>query len=102
MDLLPDPLQVVGHLRERVRLAEEVPELLRAVRLGGVEVVEREAELLRELLDLDVVVVDQLAAVLVDLAVGEITAPGVAATADPSRRLEDLCRIARLLQAVGG
>ena len=102
VDLLPDHLQVVGHLRERVRLAEEVAELLGALRLGLEQVVERQPELLRELLDRDVVRVDQLAAVLVDLAVGEVAAAGPAAAADPVRSLVDLCRVPRLLQAIGG
>ena len=101
MDLLPDRLQVVGHLRERVRLAEEVPELLGALGLRLQQVVERQPELLRELLDRDVVGVDQLAAALVDLAVGEVAAAGPAASADAVRALVDLCRIPRLLEAVG-
>ena len=65
------------------------------------EVVERQPELLRELLDRDVVRVDQLAAVLVDLPVGEVAAAGPAASADPVRSLVDLRRVPRLLQAVG-
>ena len=71
MDLLPDSLQVVGRLRERVRSAVEVVEGLGAVDLGGEQVVEAESEALGELTDLGVVLVDQLAAVLGDLAVGE-------------------------------
>ena len=47
------------------------------------EVVEVEAELLRELLHRDVTVVDQLAAVLEDLPVGEDPAARETAAAEP-------------------
>jgi hypothetical protein len=101
VDLLPDRLQVVRHLRERVRPAEEVAELLGPVRLRGVEVVERQAELLRKLLESEMVRVDQLAAVLVDLVVREIAAAGPAAAAHPVGRLVDVGEYPGLLQAIG-
>jgi hypothetical protein len=102
VDLLPDHLQVIRQLRVGVRLAEEVAELLGAVRLRHIEVVEVQAELLGELLELDVRVVDQLAAVLVDLPVGEVAAACPAAPAHPARRLVDLGVEACLLQPIGG
>ena len=83
MDLLPDRLQVVGRLRERVGRPVEVVEVLGAVGLGGQQVVEVQAQLLRELADLGVALVDQLAAVLGDLAVGERAAERPAASAEP-------------------
>ena len=47
-----------------------------------------------------VTLVDQLAAVLGDLAVGEVAAPRPAAAAQPVVRLVDLSRISGLLEAV--
>ena len=100
MELLPDLLQVVGHLGERVRAPVEPAEDLGAVRLSLVQVVEVEPELLHEAPKLVVTLVDQLAAVLVDLAVGEEPAVAPAAPAEPCRRLVHLRAVARLLQAV--
>jgi len=89
-------LQVVGHLLFRVGLAVEVAEQLGAVRLGREEVVEIEPELLDEMLELNVAVVDQLAAVLVDLAVYEVTSarPAAPARAPASRRSLRLVKLA--------
>ena len=100
VELLPDLLQVVRHLGERVRRAVEVAEDLGAVRLSLVQVVEVEPELMHEAPELVVTLVDQLAAVLVDLAVGEEPAVAPAAPAEPCRRLVHLRAIARLLQAI--
>ena len=86
MDLLPDLLQVVGRLGERVRLAVEVVEGLGPVDLGREQVVEVEPELLGELADLGVALVDQLAAVLGDLALGEVAPARPAAPAERGRR----------------
>jgi hypothetical protein len=68
VDLLPDPLQVFGRFDVGVGLAVEVVEGLGPVDLARQQVVEVEAELLGELADLGVALVDQLAAVLGDLA----------------------------------
>ncbi len=101
VQLLPDRLEVVARLPECVRLAEEEAELLGAVRLRLQQVVERETELARELLHVDVAAVDQLAAVLVDLPFGELAAACPAAAPDPPRPLEHLRGETRLLQPVG-
>ena len=74
MELLPDRLQVGGHRGDAVRMSVEVPEHLGSGGFALHEVVEVEAELLRELLHGDVAVVDQLAAVLEDLPLGEYPA----------------------------
>jgi hypothetical protein len=58
VDLLPDRLQVVGRLRERVGRPVEVVEVVGAIGLGGQQVVEVQAELLGELADLGVALVD--------------------------------------------
>ena len=100
VELLPDPLQIVGHLGERVRAPVEPAEDLGAVRLSLVQVVEVEPELLHEAPKLVVTLVDQLAAVLVDLTVGEEPAVAPAAPAEPCRRLVHLRAIAGLLQAI--
>ena len=71
MDLLPRRLDVVRDLGVGVRRAVHVREQLGAVLLRPEQVVELEAELLREVADLAVPLVDQLAAALDDLAVGE-------------------------------
>ena len=71
VDLLPDSLEVVRGLVERVGLPVEEIEVLRPVRLALEQVVRVEPELLDELAQLDVAGVDQLAAVLGDLPVGE-------------------------------
>src|SRR3954451_21122052 len=102
MELLPDRLQVVGHLRERVAAVEEVAELLGAVRFRLEEVVELEAELGGELLHIDVAVVDEPASMLVDLGLREVAATAEAPSADPPGGFEDLRREAGLLQPVGG
>ena len=70
--------------RERVRRAVEVVERLGSVDLGREQVVEVEPQLLRELADLGVALVDQLAAVLGDLALGEV-APRSVQQRPPSR-----------------
>src|SRR5581483_9368658 len=80
--------------------AEEVAELVGGVRLRLREVVEVESELLRELLHLRVVVVDQLAAVLVQLAVGKVAATAPAPSADPPRGLVHLGGVPGLLEPV--
>ena len=63
------------------------------LRLGAVEVVEPEAELLGELADLRVTLVDQLAAVLGDLPVGELAAPRPAAPTERDRTLRRPCAV---------
>ena len=68
MELLVDAVEVVRRFGVRVRRPVEVVERLRVIRLGAVEVVEPEAELLGELANVRVALVDQLATVLVDLA----------------------------------
>ena len=95
MDLLPDLLQVVGRLGERVGLAVEVVERLGPVDLGRMQVVEVEPQLLRELAGLVVVLVDQLAAVLGDLALGEVSAARPAAAAEPVGGLVEVGPIAQ-------
>ena len=80
--------------------AVEVPEQLGAVGLGPQQVVELEAELVRQVADRVVTLVDELAAVLGDLPVGERAPDRPAAAADPVRRLVDLRRVPGLLQAV--
>ena len=76
------------------------PSDLGAVRLSLVQVVEVETELLHEAPKLVVTLVDQLAAVLVDLTVGEEPAVAPAAPAEACRRLVHLRAIAGLLQAI--
>jgi hypothetical protein len=102
VDLLPRRLDVVGHLLVAVRPAVEPAEELGPVLLGAEEVVELEPELLREVADLRVALVDQLAAVLDDLPLGEGAAEGPAAAADPIRRLVDLGLVAGLAEGVRG
>ena len=65
---------------------------------AGQQVVELQPELGRELADRRVALVDQLAAVLGDLAVGERAAERPAAAADPVRGLVYLRDDAGLLQ----
>ena len=86
MQLLPDRLQVVRHLGEGVRAPVEVAEQLGSGGLRLDEVVEVEAELVRQLLHGDVAVVDQLAAVLEDLTLGKDPTARVAAAPEPRRR----------------
>jgi hypothetical protein len=100
VDLLPDPLQVVGGLFERVGLAVEVEEVLGAAGLSRKEVVQAESERLRQLPDLGVSLVDQLAAVLGDLR-REVVAKRPAATADPVRCLVYVSADTGLLELVG-
>src|SRR5206468_2668492 len=97
---LPDRLEVVGHRRERVRSSVEVAEHLRAVRLALVQVVEVEPELLSEVAELVVALVDELAAVLVDLTVREEAAPAPAAPTEPRRRLVQLGAIPGLGETI--
>ena len=82
MQLLPDRLQVGCHRGDAVRTSVEVAEQLGSGGFSLDEVVEVEAELLRELLHRDVAVVDQLAAVLEDLPVGEDSAARETAPAE--------------------
>jgi hypothetical protein len=100
VDLLPDSLQVLSRLHERVRLPVEVVEVLGPIGFPGEQVVEVEPEGLGELADRLVALVDQLAAVLSDLAAGK-AANAPAAAADPIRRLVDVCANAGLLELVG-
>ena len=95
-----DRLEVGRHLRECVRLAEEIAELRRAVRLRLDQVVELQAELAGEISESLVTAVDQLATVLVDLAVGEVAATGPAAAADATRGFVDVGVEASLLETV--
>ena len=101
MDLLPDLLQVVGRRRERVGVAVEVVEGLGPVHFSRVQVVEAQPELLGELADLRVILVDQLAPVLGDLAVSEGAANRPAAPADTVGGIVDLRFVARLFELVG-
>jgi len=100
VDLLPGLLDVVGHLLVGVRATVEVAEELGSVHLGTVEVVELEPELLREVANLVVTLVDELAAVLIDLIVEEEPATGPAASSDPVGSLVYLGEVARPLQPV--
>jgi hypothetical protein len=82
VDLLPDRLQVVGGLLEGIELAVEEVEGLGAVGLRRQQVDQVEPELLRELADVEMTLVDQLAAVLVDqVRAGELVAPAAPANA---------------------
>jgi hypothetical protein len=101
VDLLPDRLEVARRLREGVALTVEEEEVLGAVRLGGQEVVERQPQLVREMADLGVSLVDELPAVLGDLAVGEGAADRPAATAHAVGGLMHLGDVPGLLKAVG-
>jgi len=83
VDLLPDRLQVVGGLLERVGPSVKVVEVVGAVGLPARQVVEGQAQFPREVADLGVVLVDQLPAVLGDLAVGERLPDRPAAAPDP-------------------
>lgn len=69
--------------------------------LGVQQIVQLEFELLSEAAQLPVPRVDQLAAVLVDLAVSEVPATRIAAPADPPGSLVDLRDISGLLETVG-
>ena len=102
VDLLPRVLDVVGHLRVGVRRPVEVAEHLRSVLLGPEEVVQLQAETGCELPDRGVALVDQLAAVLDDLALGERAPESPAAPADPVGRLVDLGVVAGIAQRVRG
>jgi hypothetical protein len=101
VDLLPDRLEVARGLREGVALAIEEEAVLGAIRLGGQEVVERQAKFVGEVADLGVPLVDELPAVLGDLAVGEGPADRPAAPADAIGSLIHLGGIAGLLEAIG-
>ena len=92
MQLLPDLLQVVGRLHERVRLAVEVVERLGPVDLGREQVVEVEPQLLGELAGLGMALVDQLAAVLGDLPLGKVAPERPAAPAEPVGGLVESAR----------
>src|SRR5207247_3434531 len=70
---LVDAVQVVHDLRIRVPRAVEEVEVLGPVRLAGEQVVEGEAELLRELAHLRVPLVDQLTTVLGDLVPEDVS-----------------------------
>jgi hypothetical protein len=62
VDLLPDRLQVVGGVLEGIELSVEEVECLRPVGLGRQQVDQVESKLLAELPDVDVALIDQLAA----------------------------------------
>jgi len=100
VDLLPDLLEVVGDVVYRVRGAFEVAPEVGAVRLRAEEVVEREPQLVHEISDRVVTLVDQLAAVLGDLSVGEGAACAPAPSAQTVGRLVDLSRISGLFEAI--
>ena len=72
-----------------------------AVRLALEQIVEVETQLLSEVADLVVALIDQLAAVFVDLAVGEKPAATPAAPTNASRGIVHLRGVPRLPQAVG-
>jgi hypothetical protein len=101
VDLLPDALEVVRRLIERVRLSVEEVEVLGPVGLAGEQVVGREPELLDELAQRLMAGVDQLPAVLGDLAVGEDAADAPAAAARAVRGLVELGGVPGLLEPVG-
>jgi hypothetical protein len=99
--LLVDAVQVDGELRIGIRRSVEVEEVLGSFLLCLQQVVEVEPEPLCELADLRVSLVDQLAAVLGDLAAAGPVAVRPAAPADPRRRLVHLSGDACLLEPVG-
>jgi hypothetical protein len=100
VDLLPRRLEVARRLVVRVARAVEPVRLLAA--LVRQEVVQREAQLLRELADRGVALVDQLAPALGDLAVVPALAVRPAATAHAGRGLVHLGDDARLAEPVRG
>ena len=81
--------------------AIEVVERLGSVDLGREQVVELEPQLLRELAGLGVALVDQLAAVLGDLPLGEVAAARPAAPAEPIGGLVEIGPVTSLLEPVG-
>ena len=81
--------------------AVEVIERLGPVELGREQVVEVEPQLLRELAGLGVALVDQLAAVLGDLPLGEVPPPRPAAPAEPVGGLVEVGPVSGLLEPVG-
>jgi hypothetical protein len=108
VEALPHGLEVAHRVGHGVAAAGEVEERLGAGRLGPEHVVEREAELLRELADARVRLVDELPAVLGELRDGrdageggEGAAVGVAAPAQAGVGLVDGGGHARLPEAVG-
>ena len=82
MELLVDRPEVLGRLPVGVGLTVEVVERLGAVHLGLEQVVGLESEAAGELPEGGVALVNQLAAALHQLAVGEGAAQGPAAAAD--------------------
>jgi hypothetical protein len=102
VDLLPGRLEVVRHLLVGVRGAVEPGEQLGSVLLRLEQVVELEPEALRQLPDVGVALVDQLAAVFRDLALREGAPQRPAPASDPCRRLVDLGGVSRASQRVGG
>jgi hypothetical protein len=106
VQLLPDLLEVVGRLLERIGLAVEVVERLGAVDLAPKQVVEVEPETVCQLADRCMPLIDQLATVLGDLAVRPRLAVGglperPAAPTDAVGGFIDGRGVARLSQAIG-
>jgi hypothetical protein len=101
VQLLVDRLEVLTRLPVGVGLAVEVVQGLGTVRLGLEKVVGLEAEAPGELPDRGVALVDELAAALDQLVVGEGAPQGPATAADPVRGLVHGRRLAGLLELVG-
>jgi hypothetical protein len=101
MQLLPDVPQVERRLPDGIRRAVEVVGGLAPVQLSLEQVVELKPELLCKLADLGVTLVDELAAVLRDLALGEDAAERPATAADAVGALVNRGDAAGLLQTVG-
>ena len=72
VQLLVDGVEVDDELRVRVLRAVHVEKVLGAFRLRLEQIVEREPELLSQLAHGRVALVDELASVLRDLAIGEL------------------------------
>jgi hypothetical protein len=102
VQLRPDVAKVERCVPHRIRRPVEEVGRLASVLLALDEVVELEAELLRELAQLRVPLVDQLTAVLADLPVGEHTPNRPAASADPVRRLVHCGDTSRLPESIRG
>ena len=101
MHLLIDAVQVDEEVGVGISPAVDVEEVLGAVRLGLQEVVEREPELVGQLTHGGVALVDELAAVLRDLAVGKAADRPAAAADSFWIRLVDRGVVPGLMQPVG-